>query len=135
MREEIGVVTKTWKGFALVEIVPEGSCEGCAAREICRLGMSGKREIEVKNPENAKRGDRVRIAIEYKRSLLASFLLYILPIVFFFIGVGIGEWVWRKESASIVCGFVGFFTTFVLFKVFDQRIKERFLPFIKEIIE
>lgn len=134
LREEIGVVVKTWERFALVEITPEGSCEGCSAREICRLGMSGKREVEVMNLKNAKEGDRVRIAIEPKRSLFASFLLYILPIIIFFIGVGIGQGIWRKESASIICGFIGFFAVFILFKVFDRKIKRRFLPFVKEIM-
>lgn len=134
IREEAGVVVKTWEGFALIEIAPEGSCEGCGAREICRLGMSGKREIEVMNLKNAKVGDRVRIAIELQKSLLASFLLYILPIITFFIGVGIGQWIWKREGASTICGFIGFFGIFISFKIFGKKIRKRFLPFITEIM-
>ena len=134
MRKERGKIKEVKEGIALVEVLPEGSCEGCGAREICRLGMSGKRRVEVINTKGAKIGDEVEFVITGRRSLLASFLLYILPIASFFIGVGVGEILWHKESLSILLGFMGFISVFVILKLLEKRMRGRLLPYISQIL-
>ena len=87
--EELGVVVEVKEDGAVVRMMRAGSCEGCSAGGSCKA-VSGDRLLIASNPVGAKPGQHVEIKIEGGAFLKASFLVYMVPIIFLFIGAALG---------------------------------------------
>ena len=76
-------------------------------------------EVEAANALKAKVGDRVVLTIDTSPLLKATFLLYILPVLFMIIGAVIGERVglsygYDESGISALFGFLFFFLSIFL---------------------
>jgi len=114
MKEKATVIKTTGK-IATVQIIKSPQCESCKA---CAF-KNGKSTVKVKakNDLEAKSGDEVYIACEKDNRTLASFLVYIVPVIFLGIGAIIGYFCFKKELYTVllclgllVLGFLFVFT-------------------------
>ena len=101
-------------------------CSGCgAAREVMLL--------KAENPIGAKPGSLVKIRSCSAPVLKAAVVLYVLPLVLFFLGWAIGAWLGIAPGLS---GGLGFFLGILLVVVYDRRIaKKKTVYTIEELVQ
>lgn len=118
--KEFARVLKVRGKFAVVQIEKTVRCEGC---KVCAF-QNGKSTVKLKalNTAGAKAGDRVVVQAEKDNRLLASFIVYILPLLFAGAGAAVGALAVGGELwAALLClaGFaVGFFAVWLI----DKRV-------------
>jgi len=92
MATEEGIVTKTNSHTAWVKTTKTSACESCAAKSSCTVLGGGKEmEVEAINNAGAKVGEKVVISFDSAPLLKATFMLYVLPILFLLVGAFIGD--------------------------------------------
>ena len=143
--DSYGIVTETRGDRAKVKVQRHHACQGCGA---CGAfaGSDTKKELEIEalNPIGARRGELVKLEAQLKDMLLAAFVLYIIPLVFFFFGLIIGlNWhIFSFISATpeingILTGLLGMSVTFLYIRHWDYRKLQkgrRFKAVIGEIV-
>jgi sigma-E factor negative regulatory protein RseC len=120
MATEKGIVIKTDSTTAWVKTAKTHACEACAARSSCNI-MGGGKEMEVQaiNQAGAKVGEKVVIYFETSPLLKATFMLYVLPVLFLMAGAYIGSKMasffhFNASVFSVVTGFL-FFGLIIIF--------------------
>ena len=91
--------------------------------------------VTVKNPIGAKAGDSVLIELESKKVLLSAFLVYILPVLVFFISFFLIEKAYSSSSLASATAAVLTVIVFGITVLFDRRHKTDFLPIVIKICE
>ena len=113
MKERAEVV-KTAGRIAVLQIVKTPECDACKA---CAF-RNGKSRVKVKalNTAGAKAGDEVIVACEKDHRALASFIVYIVPVIMAGIGVAVGALCFERELwmavfclAGLALGFAAVF--------------------------
>lgn len=87
-------------------------CSGCGAAQETIM-------LKAKNPIGAKRGDLVTLESATGPVLKAAAVLYLIPMVLFFLGYFIGDALW--EMGTLV-GCLSFSAGIILAVVYDHRI-------------
>ena len=85
-----GTVVSTEDRFARVEVACLTSCRECSASSLCIGQKKAKGLLAVKNPLDAKTGDRVLIAIPESRYSKALILLFGVLLFAIIAGMGLG---------------------------------------------
>lgn len=142
MLEEEGVVIGTKDNKALVKTQRSSACTGCVALEVCHRGEGEEMVIETLNPIGAKIGERVKIVIEPGIFLKASFLVYIIPIIFLSLGALAGKglsYYFKGDNPTlwaIIGGFSALIGIFIVIFRYNKKIQGdfRYKPTIIEII-
>jgi len=138
---EKAVVVATKSGFAQLQIEPKDSCEGCKA---CAAGKSGKAiKIWAKNYVNAKVGQTVEVELRDSTFLSATIIIYAIPLLAFFIGIGLGYKVSGIfkiaiiEPFAVVVGVALMAITFLVIHFLTERKKfgDTYSPYITQIYE
>lgn len=131
MRERATVVKAAGK-IATVRIVKNPQCESCRA---CAF-KNGKSTVNVKakNEIGATVGDSVTVACEKDNRTLASFLVYIVPVLFAGLGVLIGFFVFEKEVYTVLLCLGMLAAGFAAVVIFD-RILSKSKGFGMEVVE
>ncbi|MGM0419483.1 MAG: SoxR reducing system RseC family protein [Bacillota bacterium] len=86
--EEEAVVISSSRNKAKVRLIKQSACQHCDHE----CGLAGDSheikeiEVEVENPVGADEGERVALEMGNKEVYFASFLVYLLPLVFMFLG-------------------------------------------------
>jgi sigma-E factor negative regulatory protein RseC len=91
MIEEQAKVIEVRNGHALVQTERTTACEGCSAHGAC-ASLGGDRDARVwaEDGIGVERGEIVVVAIAEKTFLLASVLVYIMPVAALIVGAFIG---------------------------------------------
>lgn len=116
-------------------------CNGCAAMGLCHAGDDGRSMVvETHNVLGAVVGDKVRLASRAGKFLLASFLLYVVPLLALIAGAVLGELVGAFYALRIDPNLLAaiFGLAFMVGSFFIIRIGSRAIPrgiFMPEIIE
>ena len=100
--KECAVVLKTTGKIAVVQILKRPECAGC---KVCAFS-GGKSRVKVKalNTAGAKAGDQVLVVAEKDHRALASFLVYIVPVLLAVVGVIVGAQCFEEELyAALFC--------------------------------
>ncbi|HWR71847.1 MAG TPA: SoxR reducing system RseC family protein [Nitrospirota bacterium] len=79
MIEEEGIVAEVSGDVAKVAILKKSACEQCAASGVCHPGEGDQDLMEALNPLDAKKGQKVKVAIAPQIYLKASLILYGIP--------------------------------------------------------
>jgi len=86
--EETGLVTAVNGGVISVQFERKAECEKC---KMCAFPAGSKNfNLELDNTIGAKEGDRVLVHLSGGYVVMSSFLVYIIPLLFCFIGLLIG---------------------------------------------
>jgi sigma-E factor negative regulatory protein RseC len=116
MIEEQAKVISIESGYAVVEMLRQSACNNCELNSGCGTGAIGKllghrnRPLKVINTHHLKQGDNVIIGLPEKAFLLASLLIYFLPLAGLFIfGLTAGFFFEGQELlilSAAICGFL-----------------------------
>ncbi|MCX7086945.1 MAG: SoxR reducing system RseC family protein [Methylococcales bacterium] len=96
MIEALAIVVKIENHHVWVEAGSNNACSGCVQKASCSTNVLGnalkKKSLPVDSVIKLNAGDQVIVAIDENLLLRASLLLYIVPLLALFTGVGIAEW-------------------------------------------
>ncbi len=114
---------------AKVMMSGSGGCEGCKAAGSCKVA-SGDRIMEADNPLGAKPGQHVMVNIESAMFLKATFLTYMLPVIFLFLGAYLGGKYGPMLSGAIALdywqalgGIIFLVLSAALVRLYDRKVK------------
>ncbi|MCQ8116911.1 SoxR reducing system RseC family protein [Methylomonas rosea] len=106
MIEEAAVVTRVSDGRTWIKSLQSSACSGCAQHQSCGTATLAKvlpkREFAVDCEINLQAGDHVMVAIDDSQLLLTSLLLYLVPLIFMLLGVGLAE-AWLPPPYNTDC--------------------------------
>jgi sigma-E factor negative regulatory protein RseC len=112
------------------------ACKSCGGNSFCNIKA---REIEAKLPSNlrASVGDTVEIFLPPGKTILAGFMVMILPLLlfalgFFLLGLGLPE---SGEGVRVLGGLAGLTLGFAISWLYARLTKTRDLPLITGIAE
>ena len=114
MATEVGIVIRVDGDTAWVTTTKTSACEGCAAKSSCTVLGGGKEmEVEAVNNVGARVGQKVILYFQTSPLLKATFLLYVLPILFLILGAFIGDQAAPRfnvgsSTCSVIVGFLFF---------------------------
>ena len=92
MATEEGIVIKVDAATAWVKTTKTSACKRCAAKSSCTtLGGGKEMEVEAINNAGARVGQKVVLHFQTSPLLKATFMLYVLPILFLLLGAFIGD--------------------------------------------
>ena len=94
------------------------SCATCPSR--CKTQNN---KILVNNNIGAKPGDYVEIEISTKNVLGSAFLVYLLPLIVFFAGYLIAEYLTKSEIIALIFGIIPFTLAFLFLHIWDKKHK------------
>lgn len=118
--EQLVRVRETFEdGTALVMHVRESACSGDCHK--CSGCGAAKETIllKAKNPIGARRGDLVKLESATGPVLKAAAVMYMLPMLLFFVGYFLGDTLWHR-GALIGCLF--FAVSIALAVLYDRKI-------------
>ncbi|MFH1976790.1 MAG: SoxR reducing system RseC family protein [Pseudomonadota bacterium] len=131
MAKEEGIVLRTGLGTAWVKTTKSDACNSCNAKDACNMLSGGKEsEIEAINKIGAIADDRVVIGFESSSLLKASFLLYILPVVFMITGALMGQKFSLKYGLnetlfSAGAAFLSFAVAFLIVRLLGNKMAQK----------
>lgn len=130
--KEIAQVVKTTGKIAVLQIEKHPACDGC---KICAF-KDGKSRVKVKarNLVGAKAGDHVIVSAEKDNRLLASFVAYIVPVLFACLGLLLGWLTLKKEVFCALFCIAGLIVGFTAVALIDKLLS-RTRGFGMEVIE
>ena len=133
MREE-GVVRREENGVCEVVVRRKTACgDNCAScGGACKMNFQS---VTAKNAVGAKAGDSVIIEMDSKKVLFSAFLVYILPILVFFIAFYGIQWLDFGETVSGGIAAALTVVSFGITTVYDRWHKSDFLPTVIKIKE
>ena len=120
MATEKGVVVKIDATTAWITTTKTSACEGCAAKSSCTVLGGGKEmEVEAINDIGARVGQNVVVHFQTSPLLKATFLLYVLPILFLILGAFLGDqaaphFAMDSSTGAVIVG-LAFFGVSILF--------------------
>ena len=91
-----------------------GSCAGC---DISKIKVTAVAE----NQAGAAAGETVIVESELKGVLYIAFVVYIIPILMFFLCYALASFFSTDESIVVICALAGFFLSFRLGKLLDKK--------------
>lgn len=124
--EQIGEVVFVEGDMARIRVKRHDVCSKCGG---CGAALLGKGEnfIDAKNAVNAKVGHIVRISSDTGKVLKASFMVYMIPMLFLLAGLWLGQalaaslGIWREDLAGFVLGVVFMLASYGLVRAYDRR--------------
>lgn len=128
---ENAVVLSVRDRIAEVSVIPDEKCGECTAKIICKPD-NGRNIVRVVNQVGAAAGDNVKIEIQGRTVLFASFLLYGLPLLILLAGIFSGLSIFSgNESAEIysVLFGLGLMIIYFLFSYsYNKKHRQEILP-------
>ena len=108
-------------GTALVMHVRESACSGDCHK--CSGCGAAKETIllKAKNPIGARRGDLVKVESATSPVLKAAAVMYMLPMLLFFVGYFLGDHFWQRGA---LVGCLAFAGSIALAVVYDRKISK-----------
>ena len=94
MKKLAEVLQSNADGTAKIVLYKHQKCSGCG---LCNRDVHPGSEILAENPVNAGKGDMVLVDVHKKFSLKPLVIQYLLPLVAFFGGLGLGELIFRND--------------------------------------
>ena len=138
---EAGTVVEIKGEMAVVELARTKACQNC---KVCLTSSDSYKMItEAKNAVNASVGDEIYLELESRNVIVASLIVYILPLLLmslgYFLGAFLGARIFGARSAEltgIVVGFAGLAGAYPAISVIDKRISKamEFVPVVARVI-
>ncbi len=109
-------------GIAVVIHVRESACSGdchkCSGCGAAKEAMI----FEAQNPIGARRGDLVKVESDTATVLKAAMVLYVLPLVLFFLGYYLGT---LLGDFGALCGCLGFCLGVGIIVLYDRKVMKK----------
>ena len=135
MKIEEGTVVELNGDIAQVRVGKHSDCQNCGA-----CPGSDAAIISLRNSIGAKQGQRVTFEVRETNTLRGAFMVFVLPLIFIFIGVFAGKIVGGLLGVSaltgqIIGGVLFLLIAIILIRLFDNSVrkKEKSMPEILKI--
>jgi sigma-E factor negative regulatory protein RseC len=131
MAVEIGTVKIVEGEKVLVEVEAGSGCGSCHAKGSCMMGSNGRtRSLWIKKNLDVHPGERVSFGIEGKGVVMASFLLYLFPVILLVAGMIAGGSYsdflgMQEETASTVAGIAGIAVAFLIIRLVTPVLRKK----------
>lgn len=128
--EDIGIVKAVAANVATVEIERGGGCRSCSMSGLC-FRKNEPVSFQISTELQLKPGDKVQLDISPSGRVLASLLIFGLPLLALFGGFLIaGRWL--IELAAIGIGFAAMALSFIIIRQIDNALGNKLKVSIKE---
>jgi sigma-E factor negative regulatory protein RseC len=98
MLKENAMVVSNSHGLAKVAIARSEACGSCPAKSMCSTGTGNINILEVRNPVDARPGEKVVIELRPATLVKATAMLYLLPAIAMVMGATIG---WLRAGSDL----------------------------------
>ena len=98
MLKETAKVVSTSHGRAKVAITRSEACGSCPAKSMCSTASGNINVLEVRNPVEAKPGEKVIVELQPEALVRATALLYLLPAAAMVVGATAG---WLQAGTDL----------------------------------
>lgn len=122
MTQRVKVLTNEPDGSARVMLVRESACSGDCHK--C-TGCGAAKEtliLSARNPIGALPGELVEITSESGPVLAAAAMLYMVPLMLFFLGYIAGDMLWAMGA---LCGCAAFVLGIALAVIYDRKVVKK----------
>ncbi|MCD8479904.1 MAG: SoxR reducing system RseC family protein [Candidatus Cloacimonetes bacterium] len=120
---DTGIVTQIEGSKVSVEVQRGGGCKSCAMRGFC-FSKSTPAVFQLETDLHLQVGDRVELEISAQGRVMASMLIFGLPVFSLFVGFLIAN-IWLKELASIFLAFTAMALSFFILRFCDQNLSNK----------
>jgi sigma-E factor negative regulatory protein RseC len=120
MLKETARVVSTSHGQAKVAIVRSEACGNCPAKSSCSAASGNINVLEVRNPVEAKPGQKVVVELQPEALVKATAMLYLLPATAIVTGATAG-WLRSGSDLGAMAGALAGFATTSLYLFWDGR--------------
>ncbi len=135
--QEEGTVTTVQDGLATISVLHRGDCRECGARILCKASGEENPSVIARDPLGVQPGDRVRISAPGESILLASCILYGIPLAALLLGIALGPTLFPRDP-ELYGSLLGIGLCAVYYLVLrlrsSRRPKDRFMPRIETIL-
>lgn len=138
MIEENAVVVYVDEDRVVVEAAVKSTCSGCQAKNQCGTGSIARvfshkvQRLELQSPVAVNVGDAVVIGIQESGVIFASFLLYLFPLLAFFIALLAASWLTKNTTHELWLFAFAIVPTVIVFQIVSAKCarldKGRFQP-------
>ena len=132
--QETAIVNSVEGDFVFLETQNNASCDNCTSKSGCSsissiFTFKPRNKLKIKNTLGLKQGDSVIVAMAPDKLLLATVLMYLLPLILMFAFALVAKLL-LGEIASIVAGLFGLFGGLLFIKLITARaeVKDQFQP-------
>lgn len=131
MAIETGRVKIVEEERVLLEVEAGSGCGSCHAKGSCMMGSNGRtRSLWIKKNIDVHPGEKVNFGIEEKGVIMASFLLYLFPVVMLVAGMIAGRYFagflgMKEETSSLVIGIVCIAAAFLIIRLTAPVIRKK----------
>lgn len=134
MLSETGQVVDAKDGKAWVAVERKTTCESCAVQKGCGTSVLSKvigkkiATIEVDNTLDVKVGDHVELAMNDDAIVSGSLMLYMLPLIAFFLMAILAHSLFSHELVTILSSLLGLAAAFFMLRRYTQSesVKKRY---------
>ncbi len=116
--EDIGKVVAVNGNKIKIEIERGGGCKSCAMRGMC-FSKNSPAVFELESELELAEGDKVRLDIAPATRILGSITIFLIPVIFLFLGFLIASQ-WLSELASIGVSFASMAASFLIVRLIDK---------------
>jgi len=121
---DVATVTAVNIKFVTVEIKRSGGCKSCSVSSLC-FGKDKTISWDIETDMDLNIGDKVELLIAPQSRILASLLVFLVPILALLGGYYL-TLTWLGESYAVVGGFGLLLLSFVFIWLLDKRIGKQF---------
>ncbi|EEG77707.1 SoxR reducing system RseC family protein [Dethiobacter alkaliphilus] len=122
--EQVGTVVDVKDDIAIVAVRRHETCSKCGG---CGVAVSGRGDnyIEAQNVVNAVVGQTVKVATDTSNVLKASFVVYIVPMLFLLLGIWLGQVIDGEFGVmarfDIVLGIIFLVGSYLVVRGYDKK--------------
>lgn len=128
--EDTGIVKEISGKLATVEIIRGGGCKSCQMQGLC-FRKNEPVSFTIQTELALQAGDRVQLDIAPAGRVLASLLIFGLPLLALFAGFIISS-EWLIEIGAIAVGFLCMAISFIIIRMVDKVLGQSLKVSIKE---
>ncbi len=130
--KETGKVIQATEETATVRLTRQSACGGnCASCGACPYQTA---EVTVTNTLGAKPGDTIEIELNTKKVYQAAFLVYILPLVCFFLAYFLCCYFGTPENFCILAGLFLAAACFLIIRHWSKKKNKNYTPHMTKIL-
>jgi sigma-E factor negative regulatory protein RseC len=134
MLKENAIVVSTSHGLAKVAIVRSEACGSCPAKSMCSAAKGNLNILEVRNPVEAKPGEKVVIELQPAMLVKATAMLYLLPAVAMVAGATAGWLRSGSDMGAMAGALAGFAASSLFLYVHGRKQKAEIGPKISKVL-
>ena len=122
-----GRVLSAQDGMLRICFQKPSSCEGCKG-----CGSAAESQITLAGPAAASEGDTVLVRVPDKSLLLSAFIVYVLPLCVFLMGLIVGKLLSGSDTVSVISALAGLLISYFILRKIDR--KKAYTPTVISVI-